>query len=546
MFENIKSKKNLLGAELVQRKLITEEQLKEALEYQRNHPEYKLGEIFDILNMCDKTELLNILAEQLGEKPEYLDKQITINYADYLPRDVVINNKALPFEVVGQKIKVAFSDPKDMRKVNAVKMLLITKGYTMEVYLSLYTSIMKFINSVKSVHVKYIDTEEKDITILMDTIIMNAMEKRTSDIHIEPMQDKVRVRFRIDGELVTVAEFPKKRQPQIIGRLKAMSNMHQEITYDQDGAINTYQDYSIRVSSQKNVYGEKFVLRLLKKNGNVRDLFDLGFPKDPELVKKAFDKRNSIILMCAPTGEGKTTSLYSVLDYLNKPEINIITIEDPVEIRMEGVSQVEIGPNVTFASALRTVLRQDPDIVLVGEIRDQETAQIAIEAGQTGHLVLSTVHTINAVESITRIRKMGISNYDISATLVTAISQRLVRRLCPNCKKPHVFTEEELKYIHRVEDKMHVKFNLEEARPFEAGKCEKCNNTGYYGRIAMFEILCFDDIMKDMVAEGKSALEIREYAQNSAGYAPMIVDGVKKVIAGITTISEIEKKVTLG
>lgn len=546
MFENIKQKKALLGAELIQKGLITQDQLEEALQYQKEHSEYKLGEIIDILNLCDKVSLLNVLAEQIGEKPEFLDKQITLNYSDYLPRDVVINNRALPFEVVGQKIKVAFSDPKDMRKVNEVKMLLLSKGYSMEVYIALYSSIMNFVNSIRSVHVKYIDPEEKDITILIDTIIMNAMEKRTSDIHIEPMQDRVRVRFRIDGELVTVAEFPKARQPQIIGRLKAMSNMHQEITYDQDGAINTYMDYSIRVSSQKNVYGEKFVLRLLKKNGNVRDLFDLGFPRDPELVKKAFDKRNSIILMCAPTGEGKTTSLYSVLDYLNKPEINIITIEDPVEIRMPGVSQVEIGPNVTFASALRTVLRQDPDIVLVGEIRDQETAQIAIEAGQTGHLVLSTVHTINAVESITRIRKMGISNYDISATLITAISQRLIRRLCPHCKKPHVFTEEELKFINRVEQKMKVKFNLEEARPFEAGKCEKCNNTGYFGRIAMFEILCLDDKMKDMIAEGESALDIREYAQTSAGYRPMIVDGVKKVLAGITTISEVEKKVTLG
>lgn len=546
MFENIKSKKNPLGIELMEKGLLTQEQVDEALEYQKEHSEYKFGEIVDILNMCNKTELLNTLAEKLGEKAEFLDKQITINYADYLPRDIVINNKALPFEVNGQRIKVAFSDPKDIKKVNEVKMLLLNKGYSMEVYITLYTSIMKFVNSIKSVHVKYIDPEEKDVTILVDTIIMNAMEKRTSDIHIEPMQDRIRVRFRIDGELVTVAELAKSRQAQVIGRLKAMSNMHQEITYDQDGAINTYMDYSIRVSSQKNVYGEKFVLRLLKKNSDVRDLFDLGFPRDPELVKRAFDKRNSIILMCAPTGEGKTTSLYSVLDYLNKPEINIITIEDPVEIRMAGVSQVEIGPNVTFASALRTVLRQDPDIVLVGEIRDTETAQIAIEAGQTGHLVLSTVHTINAVEAITRIRKMGISNYDISATLVTTISQRLIRRLCPHCKKPHVFTEEEMNFIRRVEKKTNRKFNLEEARPFEAGKCEKCNNTGYYGRIAMFEVLCFDDQIKDMVAESKSALEIREYAERNTGYAPMIVDGVKKVLAGITTISEVEKKVNLG
>lgn len=211
--------------------------------------------------------------------------------------------------------------------------------------------------------------------------------------------------------------------------------MHQEIVYDQDGSINTYDGYSIRVSSQKNVNGEKFVLRLLKKNADKRSLFELGFMNNNELVDKAFNRKNSLIVIGAPTGEGKTTTLYSVIEYLNKPEINIISIENPVERRIPGINQVEIAPNITFASALRTVLRQDPDIILVGEIRDEETAKIAIEAGQTGHLVLSTIHTIDAVEVVTRIRKMQVSNYDVSATVATTISQRLVRRLCNKCKK---------------------------------------------------------------------------------------------------------------
>lgn len=219
--------------------------------------------------------------------------------------------------------------------------------------------------------------------------------------------------------------------------------MHQEIVYDQDGSINTYDGYSIRVSSQKNVNGEKFVLRLLKKNPDKRSLFELGFMNNNELVDKAFNRKNSLIVIGAPTGEGKTTTLYSVIEYLNNPEINIISIENPVERRIPGINQVEIAPNITFASALRTVLRQDPDIILVGEIRDEETAKIAIEAGQTGHLVLSTIHTIDAVEAVTRIRKMQVSNYDVSATVATTISQRLVRRLCNKCKKEHVLTDEE-------------------------------------------------------------------------------------------------------
>lgn len=546
MFENIKTRKNPLGIELMKRGLLTQEQVDMALEYQREHMNLKLGEIVDILDLCDKAELLNVIAEKIEEKPILLDKQVTINYADYLPRDVVLNTRALPFEVNGNKLKVAFSDPQDAKKVNEVKMLLLNKGFAMEQYVTLYSSIMKYVNTIKDVQSKYVDSGEQDITILVDNIIITAMEKRASDIHLEPMENKIRIRYRIDGVLITVSEIDKSRQSLLTGRIKAMANMHQEISNDQDGSINTYMDYSIRVSTQKNVNGEKFVLRLLKKNSNVRDLFELGFPSDPELVKRSFDKRNSIILICAPTGEGKTTTLYSVVDYLNKPEINIVTIEDPVEIRIPGIAQVEVGHgNTTFAGALRTVLRQDPDIVLVGEIRDTETAQIAIEAGQTGHLVLSTVHTIDALEAITRIRKLGVSDYDVSATLVTTISQRLVRQLCPKCKKPQTLNDKELAYVHRIEQKTGTTFDLEKARTYSAMGCKYCNNTGYYDRIGIFEVLCVDEYIKDMIAEGKSGLDIKKYALENTDYEPMIVDGVIKVLAGITTLAEIEKKVII-
>ena len=227
------------------------------------------------------------------------------------------------------------------------------------------------------------------------------------------MQDSLRIRYIIDGKLITAITLENEKQTQIIGRLKAISNMHQEKQEAQDGRILLYPEYNIRVSSQKNVYGEKFVLRLLKKNSGIKKIFDLGFPKDEKLVKTSFDKRNSITIIAAPTGEGKTTTLYSVIDYLNKAELNITTIEDPVEIRIDGLNQVEVDTKTSFSDSLRTVLRQDPDIILVGEIRDNETAEIAMQAGQTGHYVLSTIHTIDSIEVITRLRKMGISNYDI-------------------------------------------------------------------------------------------------------------------------------------
>lgn len=248
--------------------------------------------------------------------------------------------------------------------------------------------------------------------------------------------------------MITVARIGKENQSQMIGRLKAISNMYQEKTESQDGRIIMYPGFNIRVSSQKTIYGEKFVLRLLKKDAKIRDIYELGFPREDNLISKYFDKRNSVTIVAAPTGEGKTTTLYSIIKVLNTSSVNIITLEDPVEVRLPGLNQVEMDAKTTFASALRTVLRQDPNIVLVGEIRDLETAEIAMEAGQTGHYVLSTIHTINSIEVITRLRKLGISDYDIASTLATAVSQRLVRRVCPKCAQKREFTEDEKNKIN--------------------------------------------------------------------------------------------------
>lgn len=545
MFENIKSRRNPLGEELIRKGLITDKQLTECLDYQKKHPELKFGEIVDVLNMCDKTKLLNAIAEQIKQKKVDLDSSISIDYTEFLPRDIVINNKAFPFAIDGTTVKVAFSDPLDEKAVSEVKLLLANKGFQMDKYFTLYSMIMAQIQDVRNVQDKYVDTNEKDTTILVDNIILTAMKQRASDIHVEPLEKKVRIRYRIDGEMVEVSELPKSRQGVLTGRLKSISNMHQEITTAQDGRINSYEGYSIRVSTQKNINGEKFVLRLLKKNSDIRTLKELGFPAAKDIVKNSFDAKNGIVLLCAPTGEGKTTTLYSILDYLNSPNINIVTIENPVEIRMAGVNQVEIGHETSFAGALRTVLRQDPNIILVGEIRDKETAQTAIESGQTGHLVLSTIHTINAIEAITRIRKMGISDYDVASTFVTVISQRLVRRLCNKCKKPHEITAEDKKYIEKVEKACGYKFNLDKAKMYEPVGCDACSNLGYFERIGAFEILNMNDYLKDMVASGKSSIEIKKYAIENTEYKPLIVDAVNKALEGITTLEEIQKKMSI-
>ena len=423
-----------IGIELVKRGVVSEEQIQMALDYQKNHPRERLGDIIHELKLCDDYVLIDTLGEIFGEKPMLIrTSDIKVKIDEYISPDVLRQNSAVLFDVEDGKAKVCFADTANRRAIETVRLLLLNRGLVMDKYISFRSNIEDVLNSFAGKVTEKISAGA-DITEMVDSIIKTAMDKRASDIHFEPMETKVRIRYRIDGQLFDVAEISKDKQQQIVGRLKAISNMHQEKQESQDGRISIYPNYNIRVSSQKNVFGEKFVLRLLKKNANVKEIFELGFPNDEKLVKNSFDKRNSITIMAAPTGEGKTTTLYSIIQLLNRTDINITTIEDPVEIRIPGLNQIEVDAKTSFIDSLRTVLRQDPDIILVGEIRDKETAEIAMQAGQTGHYVLSTIHTIDAVEVIARLRKMGISNYDIASTLATTVSQRLVRRLCKNCK----------------------------------------------------------------------------------------------------------------
>lgn len=538
-------RKGPIGIELVRRGLVDEEDINKALDYQKEHPDKKIIEVINILNLCDEYALIETLGDILDEKAIILNKNdININVSDYISIDVAKQNKAIPFDITGNRIKVCFADTLNKRSVDTVRLILLNKGLIMERYITFEKNIVNILESLEGTVTDNINSNT-DTTGLVDTIIKTAMKKRASDIHIEPLENEVRVRYRIDGELVNAAKISKEKQAQIIGRLKAISNMFQEKQESQDGRIIMYPDYNIRVSSQKNIYGEKFVLRLLKKNLRIRGLADLGFPEDDKLVKTSFNKRNSITVIAAPTGEGKTTTLYSIIDYLNRPEINITTIEDPVEIRIPGLNQIEINEKLRFSDSLRTVLRQDPDIILLGEIRDRETAEIALQAGQTGHYVLSTIHTIDSIEVITRLRKMGISNYDISSTVGTTVSQRLVRRLCKKCARKREFTEEEKNIILKIGKKYNVEFDLEGKYTYDAIGCKDCNNSGYYERIGIFEVLSIEDNIKELIVNGASSIEIRNEALKGS-YKPLIVDGINKVINGVTTLSEIDKKLIIN
>ncbi len=540
-------KRQPLGVELVKRGIVKEKDIENALQYQREHPDKKIGDILYQLNVTEPNKLIEAIGDIIGEKGILLTgDNIKVKLTDYFSLDVAQKNKVVPFDVVYGKIKVCFANTVNTKNMNTIKLLLLNKGLVMDSYITFENDIDKILKSLEGeVTTDFnVSSENNDTAIgLVDSIIKTGIIRRASDIHIEPMADQIRVRYRIDGELFTAAKIKKEKQSQIIGRLKAISNMHQEKQESQDGRILLYDDYNIRVSSQPNVYGEKFVLRLLKKNANIKNIFDLGFPGTEENLRRSIQKKNSITIIAAPTGEGKTTTLYSIMDYLNSPEINITTIEDPVEIRIPGLNQIEVDAKSSFSGALRTVLRQDPDIVLVGEIRDTETGEIAIQAGQTGHYVLSTIHTIDSIEVITRLRKMGLSDYDISSTLATSISQRLVRKLCPKCKKERKYNEEEKKLITEMGQKYNVKFDLG-GTTYDAPGCKYCNNTGYYDRIGIFEVLNLTDEIKQEVMNGKSSLEIRKIAIEQ-GYQPLVIDGLKKVVNGYTTLEELNKKLLI-
>ncbi len=371
---------------------------------------------------------------------------------------------------------------------------------------------------------------------LVNTVLIKASTVGASDIHFEPYEDEAVVRLRMDGVLHDILKVPASTYQNVVARIKVMANLNvAEKRIPQDGRIRVKignKDLDIRVSVVPTVFGERVVLRLLDKTGSLLTLQQLGlYPEDREKVERLAKKPYGIVLVTGPTGAGKSTTLYAMLLHVKDPKKNIITIEDPVEYQIKGISQIQVNPKVglTFASGLRSVLRQDPDIIMVGEIRDAETADIAVHAALTGHLVLSTLHTNDAPSAVTRLSDMGIEPFLIASSLEGVIAQRLVRRICENCKEPYQPTEEELRELG-IEDY---------EGPFYRGRgCENCLGTGYRGRIGIFEVLELDDQLKTLITKTQDANEIKKLARTK-GYKTMLEDGIRKVKEGITTSNEV-------
>ncbi len=383
------------------------------------------------------------------------------------------------------------------------------------------------------------DTSEAPIIKLVNHIISQSIKARASDIHIEPYQHSFTVRYRVDGILYDLLTPPKWIQPALISRIKVMAKMNiAEKRLPQDGRFEVKvgdQNIDLRVSTIPTAFGERVVLRLLNKSGSLLELKDLGFnPARLKLIKQLVASPNGIILVTGPTGSGKTTTLYAILQTINKPNINIITIEDPVEYQIKGISQIQVNPKIdlTFARGLRSIVRQDPDVILIGEIRDQETAGIAVQSALTGHLVFSTLHTNDSASAITRLVDMGVEPFLISSSVLAVAAQRLVRVLCDNCKKTYQPSTIYLKSIGVSPD------HFNENQIYKAVGCEKCITTGYKGRLGIFEIMVLNEHLKGLILETFDSNRIK----NEAAKQKMISlrqDGIEKVLEGTTTMEEV-------
>lgn len=549
-------RKQRLGDILLNYHLISQEQLEKALEVQKEKKK-KLGEVLVELDYIDENIILKTLEAQL---------QIPyVNLGDYVinPKAVRIISESvarryniIPLDIEEGKIILSMSDPLDVLAVDDVKVIT---GLNVKVVISSKIDIQKAINQYYTSSetaeeaVREFDSQTEDITEdseeenddvanapivrLVNNMILQAARMRASDIHIEPFEKDVRVRFRVDGELIENMVMPRKTHLALVTRIKIMSKLDiAERRIPQDGRVETMVDriaLDLRISILPTVYGEKVVMRLLFRNAISVTKEQLGFtPYNLELFDKIIKAPEGIILVTGPTGSGKSTTLYTVLRELNDIKKNIITIEDPVEYRLAGINQVQVNPKagLTFASGLRSVLRQDPDIVMVGEIRDAETAQIATRAAITGHLVLSTLHTNDTASTISRFIDMGVESYMVSSSVVGVIAQRLVRRICPRCKQEFELSAEEEAILARE--------GLDKV--YRGVGCNHCSGTGYSGRIAIHEILVMDREIRRMIDRGHAIDEIKDKAIEK-GMKTLNKTCIDLIRDGITTVSEMLK-----
>ncbi len=553
-------KKIRLGEALVLSNAITEEQLQSALEEQKASGK-KLGELLIEKNLITEDLIAQILSAQLGYPIiDLANISISPEVQSLVSSSVLKKSMVLPLEYAEDNmniLRVAMADPLD---INAMDDISIITGCQVEPLIATPRSVMLAIDriygsdEVNSALEEYakerFGNEEEDdsinedinnspIVVLVKEMIEKAARQRSSDIHIEPMERSVRVRYRIDGALYEKGKYDIKIMPALSARIKIIGGMDiSEKRKPQDGRITQMVDrteYDIRVSVLPTVYGEKIVMRLASKTALNREKSQLGLkPEEMARFDHILKNPHGILLVTGPTGSGKSTTLYTALSELNTEYVNIITVEDPVEANIDGINQVHVNPkaDLTFASALRSILRQDPDIIMIGEIRDQETASIAVQASITGHLVVSTLHTNSSASTITRLADMGIEPYLIADSIVGVIAQRLVRRLCPACKEARLADEEEKEIMNCKPD--------EEVTIYEPKGCFQCDNMGYKGRIGVYEIMEMTPALKRIISKEGNAEEIKEQAI-ADGMNTLRMSATKLVLEGVTSYNEMMK-----
>ncbi|MFC1858352.1 type II secretion system ATPase GspE [Thermodesulfobacteriota bacterium] len=547
-----------IGEILVSRKYITESQLLEAFSIQYEYPVYH------------KLPIDNIWVDFSREIPiQFLKKYVMVPLKNNIPGTNEKNgssstgNHTEPERPYPAAYAIAINNPADLQPLDDLVRVLNISDF--QVVLSTRDAILSVINMAydfnrDSAEQLVQDMEENDSNIiseigdnadllddtsdapiikLVNHIISQSIKARASDIHIEPYQDTFKVRYRVDGILYDLLTSPKWIQPALISRIKVMSKMNiAEKRLPQDGRVGIKigdQDIDIRISTIPTAFGERVVLRLLNKTSVLLKISDLGLAPDRlDLLQDLIKSPNGIILVTGPTGSGKTTSLYAVLSFLNKPGINIITIEDPIEYQIKGISQIQVNPKIdlTFARGLRSIVRQDPDVVLVGEIRDQETAQSAVQSALTGHLVFSTLHTNDSASAITRLVDIGVEPFLISSSVIAVAAQRLVRILCNECKEPYKPDEMVLQSINISPEE--IKDNYF----YRAVGCDQCLKTGFRGRIGIFEIMVLDNNLKSLILGSYDSNLIKEAALKS-NMSTLRQDGIQKVLNGVTTIEEV-------
>ena len=558
-------KENIIDI-LLKGERITKEQLDKALGLQKEKG-LPLRRVLIEEGIATEEALLSLFSEQLYMPTMHLSRfkfdPLVINL---IPERIARLYAIVPLSKMGNTLTIAIADPLNILALDDLKNFT---GCNIDIVLSPEEQILKCIESQYSKEAKDManiikesaagkeisgskdpqlmkpdeieissaleDSEKAPIVQLVDIILAQALKRRASDIHIEPEIDCLRIRYRVDGTLHDVIKVPKINQNAILARLKIISNLDiTENRVPQDGRFKVKSDgreVDFRVSSLPTTFGQKFVLRALDKGNLSIGLDKLGFSDQPAAVfKAAIAKPFGMILVTGPTGSGKSTTLYSVLNQLNTPEVNIITIEDPVEYQVEGITQIQVKPDIglNFASGLRALLRQSPDVIMIGEIRDSETADIAIKAALTGQIVLSTLHTNDAISSITRLIDMGVEPFLVASSVIMLCAQRLARKICLKCRKPIEVPEDFLKKIGFKD----------EAVFYKADGCKYCNNTGIHGRIAVLETVLIDDTIREMIIRRKSLDEIKEYAVGECGMKTLRDDAFIKVKQGQTTLEE--------